>query len=87
MALVLLCNANADSNVLSRLLELLEIICTRLARSDGLVYEEYSAGSGGAQWNAAGGTINYGESEACGMSHAVCAHWRHACINFRVPPH
>jgi hypothetical protein len=56
--LLLFCNA--DSTVLSRLLELVAIICTRLARSKGLVYEEYNAASGGAQWSSAGGTINYG---------------------------
>lgn len=54
--------ATADAGVLRRLLELLDIVCTRLQRCNGLVVEEYTPAADGAPWTPAPDThINYGE--------------------------
>lgn len=50
----------ADATVLSRLLELVEILSTRLATSNGLIFENYTPAAGKAQWTAAGSLVNYG---------------------------
>lgn len=51
----------ADPTVLLRLLDLLELFCTRLQRSNGLVFEGYTPAAGKAPWTPAPDTtINYG---------------------------
>lgn len=53
------CRCDADGTVLSRLLELLDILCTRLGRSNGLLHEEYTPAGGKGQWSPTG-NILYG---------------------------
>lgn len=51
----------ADPTVLLRLLDLLELFCVRLQRSNGLVFEGYAPAAGKAPWTPAPNTtINYG---------------------------
>jgi hypothetical protein len=53
-----------DPTVLLRVHEYLDIICTRLGRSQGLIFEDYvPAADPKGQWTPAAGTVvNYGES-------------------------
>jgi hypothetical protein len=50
--------------VLQRIHETLHILCTRLQRSEGLIYEEYlpTADSSSSKWQPAPGTVvSYGK--------------------------
>lgn len=61
-ALAALHRISSHPTVLQRLLELLDILCTRLAREQGLLYEAYLPAAGGAQWQPAPGqVVVYGE--------------------------
>jgi mannose/cellobiose epimerase-like protein (N-acyl-D-glucosamine 2-epimerase family) len=61
-ALTALHRITNDSTVLLRLLELLDILCSRLAREQGLLYEAYLPGAAGEPWQPAPGqVVLYGE--------------------------
>jgi hypothetical protein len=54
---------HADPTVLLRVLDLLELFCTRLQRNNGLISEGYTPARGKAPWTPAPDThINYGEA-------------------------
>lgn len=57
------CCARPDAAVLARMLEYLHILCTRLQRTEGLVYEEYvPVADTNQKWQPAAGTVvNYGK--------------------------
>jgi len=64
-ALTALHKATKDPVVLSRILEYVCILCTRLQRSDGLIFEEYVPVPEGTnkKWQpAAGSVVNYGHN-------------------------
>ena len=54
----------ADATVLARIHEYLHILCTRLARTDGLIFEEYvPVAAADQQWQPApGSVVNFGEA-------------------------
>jgi hypothetical protein len=61
-ALTALHRISGDATVLQRLLELLDILCSRLVREQGLLYEAYLPAAAGAQWQPAPGQpVVYGE--------------------------
>jgi hypothetical protein len=61
-ALTALHRITSDATVLQRLLELLDILCSRLARDQGLLYEAYLPGVAGEPWQPAPGqVVLYGE--------------------------
>jgi mannose/cellobiose epimerase-like protein (N-acyl-D-glucosamine 2-epimerase family) len=72
-ALTALHRVTSDSTVLLRLLELLDILCSRLAREQGLLYEAYLPGAAGEPWQPAPGqVVLYGE---WGRKRALAACW------------
>ncbi|WIA09790.1 hypothetical protein OEZ85_009165 [Tetradesmus obliquus] len=56
-ALAALHRISGHPTVLQRLLELLDILCARLAREQGLLYEAYLPAAAGAQWQPAPGQV------------------------------
>jgi hypothetical protein len=63
LLLLLLLLPFTDATALARLLELLEILNTRLALTKGLVHEYHNPASGKGQWTAESGLVNYGASQ------------------------
>lgn len=58
--------APADALVRRRLLELLDIICNRLATSGGLLASTYTPAPNGGTWRQAPGSdVNYGAGVCC----------------------
>jgi hypothetical protein len=56
-ALAALHRISGNATVLQRLLELLDILCSRLVREQGLLYEAYLPAAAGAQWQPAPGQV------------------------------
>jgi hypothetical protein len=67
-ALAALHRMTSDDTVLQRLLELLDILCSRLQREQGLLYEAYLPGADGELWQPAPGqVVLYGEWNNAGL--------------------
>jgi hypothetical protein len=63
-----------DPVVLARILKYVRILCTRLERREGLIFEEYVPQPEGSnkKWQpAAGSVVNYGEAGRCELCNST----------------